>query len=512
MKRLLLILNCFFFALLTVSAGDYVFSKPLGEPFLLEVPRIGIPDKYTEIDADWSINGIEYVNILGGGGRYDDYINLRGVKAGKVEITCTWEWEIPIDERTYPYSPTPTEHCTWYITIGDGPDPDPGDGLKDGDTFTADTEEGVSLKYEVISAANKTCEVTKNEGISATKVTIPKTVNGYSVIAIGSSAFEYWSALKTISIPNSVTSIKGSAFWGCSGLTSITIPNSVTSIRGSAFSGCSGLTSITIPNSVTSIGDNVFRGCAITSVTIPNSVTSIGINPFEDCSSLTSIKVESGNNKYDSRNNCNAIITTSSNHLISGCKNTTIPNSVVYIDMWAFNGCKNLTSISIPNSVTYIGTYAFYGCSSLASITIPNSVTEIGSYVFQNCYGLTSITLPNSLTEIGNKVFSYCTHLTDVYCYAQSVPNTPGNAFQYSNISNATLHVPATAVNAYKAVEPWKNFKKIVALTTSIMPISKEQIDEPTYYTIDGKRLDAPQKGLNIVRMGNGTTKKVVIK
>ena len=198
-----------------------------------------------------------------------------------------------------------------------------------------------------------------------------------------------------------VTRIGNQAFLWCSGLTSVTIPNSVTSIGHWAFYGCSGLTSVTIPNSVTSIWNSAFSGCSgLTSVTIPNSVTSIEYHAFSNCSSLTSLKVEEGNPKYDSRNNCNAIIESSTNTLIAGCKTTTIPNSVTSIGYYAFDGCSGLTLITIPNSVTSIGIAAFGGCSSLTSVTIGNSVTSIGEGAFAGCSGLTSVTIPNSVTTI----------------------------------------------------------------------------------------------------------------
>ena len=180
-----------------------------------------------------------------------------------------------------------------------------------------------------------------------------------------------------------VTSIGGAAFMDCKGLTSVTIPNSVTNIDMSAFNGCSGLTSVTIPNSVTSISDYAFSYCY----------------------GLTSMKVESGNTKYDSRNNCNAIIETASNTLIAGCKNTVIPNSVMTIGKRAFSGCSGLTSVTIPNSVTSIGGAAFVGCEGLTSITIPNSVTTIGNYAFSGCTGLTSVTIPESVKSIGFNTF-----------------------------------------------------------------------------------------------------------
>ena len=131
---------------------------------------------------------------------------------------------------------------------------------------------------------------------------------------------------------------------------------------------------------VTSIGDYAFYGCnGLSSVTIPESVTSIGNYTFYGCIDLASINVESENIKYDSRNGCNAIIETTTNVLILGCKNTTIPNSVESIGSSAFSGCSNLTSLTIPNSVSSIGNYAFLDCSGLSLVTIPNNVISIAT-------------------------------------------------------------------------------------------------------------------------------------
>ena len=135
----------------------------------------------------------------------------------------------------------------------------------------------------------------------------------------------------------------------------------VTIIGYRAFDGCSGLTSLTIPNSVTSIGSFAFSGCSgLTSVTIPNSVTIIGAWAFSGCSGLTSLKVEEGNPKYDSRNNCNAIIESSTNTLIAGCKTTTIPNSVTSIGYDAFYGCPISVDVYEENDQNEYNDYDYY--------------------------------------------------------------------------------------------------------------------------------------------------------
>ena len=163
---------------------------------------------------------------------------------------------------------------------------------------------------------------------------------------IGISAFFDCNSLTSVTISNSVTSIGNRAFSRCKSLTSITLGDKVTTLGDWAFFDCIGLTSITIPNSVTSIGNEAFSGCrALTSITIPSSVTSIGDYVFNDCSGLTSINVESGNREYDSRDNCNAIIETSSNTLIVGCKNTIIPNSVTSIGNDVFSVCHKLETV-----------------------------------------------------------------------------------------------------------------------------------------------------------------------
>ena len=237
-------------------------------------------------------------------------------------------------------------------------------------------------------------------------IVIPSIYDGLPVIMIGSEAFSGCSNIKSIEIPNSVTSIDAYVFVYCSSLESIIvdednakydsrdncnaiietstnelivgckntkIPTSVISIGVGAFCYCGSLESIEISNSVTSIKNTAFFGCSsLESITIPNSVTSIGYGVFSECSSLESIIVDEGNHRYDSRNNCNAIIETSTNKLVVGCKNTMIPNSVTSIWSNAFSGCSSLSTIYNDSSLVFLKGSTDYGYIACCATKVYN--------------------------------------------------------------------------------------------------------------------------------------------
>ena len=328
-------------------------------------------------------------------------------------------------------------------------------------------------------------------------ITIPATVTydgvAYSVTSIGKNAFRDCSSLTAITIPEGVTSIGSGAFRDCPSLTAVhissieawckisfgdshsnplyyahnlylngelvtelVIPEGVTSIGDRAFYGCSSLTTITIPEGVTSIGEYAFRDCSsLTAITLPEGVTSIEYAAFYNCSSLTAINIPES-------------VTSIEDGAFFGCTSLTaitIPEGVTSIGTGTFSGCSSLKSITLPESVTSIGVQAFYGCSSLTAINIPEGVTGIEYEAFQGCSSLTAIMLPKSVKSIGSEAFANCSELTDVYCYAESVPNTEADAFDGSYPEYATLHVPAGALETYKSKAPWSSFGTIVSLT-----------------------------------------------
>ena len=185
----------------------------------------------------------------------------------------------------------------------------------------------------------------------------------------------------------------------------------------------------TVEYNVNTIEDGSFWGSInLTSIYIPSSITKIGWQLFPDCNKLTSIVVDSENPIYDSRDNCNAIIETTTNTLIAGCKSTVIPNTVSEIGPFSFYWCKNLTSITIPNSVKTLGTAAFENCTSLVEIYIPSSVTNISDDAFDYCTALNSIVVdPENTTYDSrnncNAVIKTETNTLWAGCKSTIIPN-----------------------------------------------------------------------------------------
>ena len=225
-------------------------------------------------------------------------------------------------------------------------------------------------------------------------------------------------------------------FAGCESLQSIILPAGISSIRFSGFAYCTNLESISISDKVTYLETAAFDSCRkLASIRIPKSVTRIYGANFSDCNSLNSITVEKGNPKYDSRDNCNAVIETADNRLITGCSETTIPNTVTTIGTQAFMDCK-FTSVSIPSSVKTIERGAFDG-SSLISITIPSTVESVGIQIFGRCAQLSSIVVesgnPNyDSRDNCNAIIETATNKLVATCYKTVVPPSVTSLGEYT--------------------------------------------------------------------------------
>ena len=302
--------------------------------------------------------------------------------------------------------------------------------------------------FEYINAGGIT--ITGYTG-NSTWVTIPKDINGVSVIAIGDCAFKdnskinvvsiqaslkaiYDDAfsgctnLQTINFPSSLKEIGSYTFYGCTALSEVTIPASVNEIGKNAFYGCTSLRKVSLPNSLTSLEDNIFYNCTnLKNINFPNALTNIGDNAFYNCKSLESAQLPDSVSYIGARaftkcsNISNLHIPTSlkeiSRESFSGCSGITsvsIPDSVKSIYYAAFRNCSKMESINIPESVTFIGDNTFRNCSSLKSIVIPDSVKKINTATFYGCTGLKSVTLSTKITSIGSAAFYNCSDISTV--------------------------------------------------------------------------------------------------
>ena len=199
-----------------------------------------------------------------------------------------------------------------------------------------------------------------------------------SLKEIGTGAFQN-TGLKEIEIPSGVKVIESYTFQSYQ-LVKVSLPKTLKRIERSAFSGCAMLEPFQLPEGLEYIGDRAFSDCRrITEVFIPAGVKEIGNSPYNS-RTITSIKVDSRNSRYESPEGSNVLIDKSTGSIIQGCPNSVIPQGIKEIGYAAFDGCIQIPEIIIPEGVERIGDYAFRGCS--AYITIPSSVKEIGPSAF----------------------------------------------------------------------------------------------------------------------------------
>lgn len=226
-----------------------------------------------------------------------------------------------------------------------------------------------AFKYEVLD--DGTVEITDYFDIFS-ELTIPETIDGYTVSSIGYCAFEDCKELTTVVIPGTVKKIHSEAFFYCTSLKSVELKNGVETISGEAFYFCKQLKKINIPASIEDLESTSFTGCI--------NLESIEVDPKnEKYSSLEGVL-------YDKNFECLITYPSGKSEIAF-----TVPDSVLYIYRQAFDSCKNLLSVTLGCNVEELGGYTFLGCDKLRDITISSSVEEIGSRAFANCANLLAI-------------------------------------------------------------------------------------------------------------------------
>jgi hypothetical protein len=255
-------------------------------------------------------------------------------------------------------------------------------------------------------------------------------VTGEYVETIGERAFQGCGALVSIDLP-SATSIGKFAFVYCDTLASVNLL-AATSIGEAAFTYCTSLTVIDLPDSLTSIGDSAFAYCTgLTAINIPASLTSIGVYAFSGCTGLTDITVAATNTAYSHSADHSMLLDKAGTTLVAyptAAGNITL-SGITSVRTAAFGDCTGLTAIDLPNADN-IGVYAFRGCSALTAADLP-VVTGIGASAFHFCTALTTLTLPAAPPALGSG---------------------NGPFLATGSTGTVTIHVPTSAVSAYKSV------------------------------------------------------------
>ena len=447
-------------------------------------------------------------------------------------------------------------------------------GTATGSPWGARTVGGYIEGYLVYDSEQKTA-VVRCHTLATGSILLPQ-----SLIAIEGEAFEDCKDITSINLPESLITIGAKAFSGCNNITSITIPKNVTTIGGDAFRGCTNMTSVVwnakncegyngsglwlgVPiGTIGTFGQGLYGNEYITSFTfgpevekipkyicydmpnlteiiIPESVKTIGACAFKYCTGLTSITIPTSVTRIEGDGETEIDIYQHGDGAFAGSGITSIiiPDSVTYLGIGTFKGCKNLKtatigngvtcfynqmfyectsleSVKLPDNLTTLGAACFKGCISLDSINLPNTLEYISSYAFSGCSGLQSITIPEMVTQIGSNAFYDCTALTSITC--ESV--IPPSCYVSSSFGNCPMDLPVSVpcggYDLYLASDEWSLFTNLQAPTVpyALSVVSNDpsmgsvSLDKTQQCAGIGYLTATPEFGYRFVQWNDGNT------
>ncbi|WP_317576135.1 leucine-rich repeat domain-containing protein [Segatella copri] len=220
----------------------------------------------------------------------------------------------------------------------------------------------------------------------------------------------------------------------------------------------------------------------MTSIDLPSTITKIDYRAFKDCRNLKNVNIHAG---------------------------------ITSIGKGAFQNCDRLEKINIPIGITEIKEKTFYNCSALKTINIPEGVTRIEDYAFDGIQFLLSVTFPSTLQYLS--AYAFCdsfnsSHLT-AYFYGKKPPVVP---HWWSIDYRTVIYVPkGTAEDYYMVLKESFPVDRNQIVEFDATGIDKVTIStdtkEVSRYSVNGQRLSAPTKGLNIVKYSDGSVKKVAV-
>ncbi len=279
-------------------------------------------------------------------------------------------------------------------------------------------------------------------------------------VQIKKSAFAECSALKEITLSNSIVSLEDECFSDCSSLETIAMPTSITEMGNYLFKNCSSLLNLSIPNQVNSIGTNLFQNCSkLASVSFLNNPETLSENMFEGCSSLSTLVIPDSVSivSEEAFKNCSSLNTVTFGQNVAqvcanafeGCNNLTMVNYPKNLDSWSCISFENEKSnplyyatnfylegkrpegvLTIAEGVTKISSNAFKGCSLVTKVVIPQSVVEIEKDAFSGCAGVQELEILSSSVNVNTEAFEDCVNLEKATVPAQVISSLPKNSLE----------------------------------------------------------------------------------
>ena len=342
---------------------------------------------------------------------------------------------------------------------------------------------------------NNNATITGYKG-NAAYLHIPETVDGYTVVGIGRTAFKGNRSIISISFPDSVTYIGDYAF-AETALTELKLPPNLQIIKRSILEKNTGVKELIIPKTVTEMRTRTsWEDCGalaesgvetvifeegitsipyramssakkLTKVVIPKTVTEINGNAMQYCESLEKVDLPE-----------NVTYIGEYAFAESGLKQIKLPNAITSIGIYTFSGCASLTDVTLSNNIEYIAARMFENCTSLTTITLPDSVMTINDNAFNGCTSLKNIQWGKSLTYIGEYAFTNCTSLTSLV-----IPDTVekienGTFCNDSSLEKIELSKALTQID-------YRTFYNCAALTSIKIPDSVTYLGDQIFYNCD---------------------------
>ena len=381
--------------------------------------------------------------------------------------------------------------------------------------FVAPYAEKKVFEYTLDDDGNAT--ITKYDG-NVRALTIPDTLDGYTVVGIGENAFAKNTYLQSVVIPDTVTKIDAGAFSECTNLSSVVLSENLVELRRSAFgetaltaieipkslekaynststeyepdgpfenceqlknvsfekgttqvaqflfAGCTGLETISIPDTVTKISQDAFWKCInLKKVKLSNSIIDIEGGAFADCTELSDVNLSTGLKEIERHAFRNTAITNI--EIPKSLEKAYNSTSTEYEPDGPFENCEQLKNVSFEKGTTQVAQFLFAGCTGLETISIPDTVTKISQDAFWKCINLKKVKLSNSIIDIEGGAFADCTELSDVNL-STGLKEIERYAFRNTAITN--IEIPSSLVNAHTSTDsayisdgPFENCEKL---------------------------------------------------